>query len=81
MLVPRVHKVLQDPMVVEWSTPGGEGQLAQTHQELNWSMKEELLEAIGITKEGELTTSACQKYQTTPCRSLQEFMDRETSMG
>ena len=77
----KVLVVLLVPVVVEWSTPGGEGQLAQTHQELNWSMKEELLGVIGITKEEELTTSACQKPQTTTCRSLQELVDRETSMG
>ena len=83
ILVSRVHKVHLVLMVVEWSTPGGEGQPAQTHQQLNWSMKEELVEATTITKEEELTISACQKYQTiyiymyTTCRSLQELVDMQ----
>ena len=59
MLVSRVHKVHLVPVVVEWSTPGGEGQPAQTHQELNWSMQEELVEAITATVEGEPITCAC----------------------
>ena len=64
LMVPKVHQVLLVPVVVEWSTPGGEGQPAQTHRELNWSMKEELLEATTPTKEEELTTSACQMIPT-----------------
>ena len=59
LMVCKVHQVLLLPVVVEWSIPGGEGQPAYPHQELNWSMQEELEEAGTAIVEGEPITCAC----------------------
>ena len=68
------------PAVEGWCTLAGDGQPAPTHQEQSWSMQEGLGGLIIIPKGEELTTSACQKPQTT-CSSHLESKKEALSMG
>ena len=59
------HLDLLTPAVEGWSTLAGDEQPALTHREQSWSMQEGLEGPGIITKEEELTTSACLRVPTT----------------
>ena len=59
------HLDLLAPAVEGWCTPAGDEQPALTHREQSWSMQEGLGGPSIVTKEEELTTSACLRVRTT----------------